>query len=214
MRTFFISTFLMMITVTSLAQGYRVNRTEEKKKVKINQSTLGKNIISFTPLQLVANDLFNEEPDVTIGLSYERIFNNEMISFRMPISISIEKNAYYIMPTIKLYPKKQGLVKYAVGPQFLFGSGEATYPTYITGSGGIVYEKLESVTRSQLGFLINNSVNFTFSKALYMALDFSLGLKYYDSMPNQYNGGFSSYSGGSSSVSQTFQLNFNMGYRF
>ncbi len=216
MRTILTSAFLLIMSLTSFAQGYRVNRTEEKKKVNIRNGELGKNIISFTPVQIIANDIFNENPDLTIGLSYERIFNNEMISFRLPVSVSIEKKAYYFMPTIKLYPKKQGLVKYAIGPQFLFATREETYSSYVTGSGGVVYEKLVTDTRSQLGFLINNSVNFTFSKALYLALDFSLGLKYFDSMPNRNNfTGISPFGGnGNNSVSQTFQLNFNMGYRF
>nr|HPI55288.1 hypothetical protein [Chitinophagaceae bacterium] len=55
-------------------------QTTDKEKKK---DSYGKNIISFTPIQMmVANE--DETPDPTIGISYERILDNEIISLRIP----------------------------------------------------------------------------------------------------------------------------------
>lgn len=213
-----ISTALLLLTfsLSLSAQGYRVNRTEEKKKVKIKQEEYGKNIISFSPVQLIATDL-NVKPDIAVAFSYERILQNELISVRLPFSASLYNGYFYCMPTIKLYPKKQGIVKYAIGPQFLFGTGEAERTVWVQSGFGSGYEKIEKGTRTQLGFLLNNSVNFTVAKSIYAGMDVSVGLKYIDNMPNVNNSDvvfFPIGGGGSGVLSQSLLLGFNMGYRF
>ena len=122
------------------------------------------------------------------------------------------------MPTLKLYPMKQGVVKYAVGPQLLFGTGDGTYQDYYYDqNSGMSSTKDITVTRRQFGFMVNNSVNFTIAKALYVGLDGSLGIIYYDNLPKDiyyYNQGLTPFSSNNSRINPSFQLNFNMGYRF
>jgi hypothetical protein len=141
--------------------------------------------------------------------------DNEILSVRLPIYSSLKNNFYYFMPQLKFYPKKQGIVKYAVGPQFLFGVGDVEYTRYLQGSGGIVYQQSVKDTRSVYGFSINNSLNFSVSKSIYVGMEAAVGLKFYDSHPNT-SGQFSSGSifSGSGTTSQIFQANFNLGYRF
>lgn len=198
------------------AQGYRVNRTEEKKKVKIRNEAYGRNILSFSPVQLVATDL-NDQPDITVAFSYERILSNELISIRLPFSASLYNGYFYCMPTIKLYPKKQGIVKYAIGPQFLFGTGQAERTVWVQGNFGSGFQKIERGNRTQLGFFLNNSVNFTLAKSIYAAMDLGVGLKYIDNMPQSNNSDvvfFPIGGAGNGVLSQSLLLGFSMGYRF
>ncbi|MBL7765630.1 MAG: hypothetical protein JNJ58_06035 [Chitinophagaceae bacterium] len=203
---------ILLISHSLLAQGYRVNRNDSKTSVKLKKEDLGKNIIAFSPVHIVATDIESDQPDVTIAMSYERIFNNEMISVKLPVNVALTRQYFYIMPTIKLYPKKQGVAKYAIGPQLLFGTGMEEYQKFITGPNGIVYSQFVTERRNQFGFFLNNSVNFTIARALYVALDFGLGVKYYDSAPRNTDMMFSPF--GNSGISPSFQLGFNMGYRF
>jgi len=131
----------------------------------------------------------------------------------------MKNNFFYVMPTLKLYPRKQGIAKYAVGPQLLFGSGDGTYQDYYQDPVSFMtYTKDITMNRRQVGFLINNSVNFTIAKAFYVGLDASLGLIYYDNLPknnyNYYNSNLTQYTTQNSRISPAFQLNFSMGYRF
>lgn len=203
---------LTVLVSPVMAQSYRIDQTESNKRAPLQSEALGKNIISLMPMQMMVMDLEDDGPDFTVGLSYERIFNNELISFRLPFSVSLFKpNFYYLMPTLKIYPKKQGIVKFALGPQFLFAYGKDEYSRYLNSPSGGYWETVEEV-RKQFGFLINNNVNFTFSRNVYLALDYSLGIKYYDNFPNEYNSFFPF--GGESNITPVFQLNFNMGVRF
>jgi len=213
----FIAIFMFQLSAT--AQGYRTNNIEREKKAPKESPTYGKNIISFSPVQIVLTDVEQSSPDITVAFAYERIFNNNLVAFRLPVSLSMKNNFFYVMPTLKLYPRKQGIVKYAVGPQLLFGSGDGTYQDYYQDPvSGMTKTKNITIHRRQVGFLINNSVNFTIAKAFYVGLDASLGLIYYDNLPkNSYNY-FSSnqilYTTQNSRISPAFQLNFSMGYRF
>lgn len=237
MKTILSLLMVMVLSQTIFAQGYRVNRTNEKK-VNVRKLDLGKNIISFTPMQILLTNMNQTNPEVAVGLSYERIFNNEKIGLKLPLSFKLntENDNYYngnvnnfnngpyiyFMPTIKLYPLGQGAVKYAVGPQLLFAYGQDSYYTELYNSTtNQYYTKLITGDRSQFGFLINNSVNFTVVRNLYIGLDAGIGLVYYDNMPQASSNYY--YSGSyypnntyrrNNNVSPSFQLNFNMGFRF
>lgn len=203
------------------AQSYRVNRTiEEKRKVKVKETAYGKNILCFSPLQVVATSM-NEDPDLAVGVSFERILENQLFGVRLPVLASIQTGYVYFMPGIKLYPKKQGVVKYAVGPQFLIGMGNYTRTSHVYNSvTGMIDPVVEKGFRSQFGFFLHNSINFSLIKSLYASIDLGLGLKYFDSMPPEnisddylFNP-FILGSDGNGSVSQAVQLGFSIGYRF
>lgn len=177
-----------------------------------NKESLGKNIVSFTPIQMMVTD-DNESPDPTIGLSYERILDNEIISLRIPFYASLQKPYYYILPTIKLYPGRQGAAKYAVGPQFLIGFGEDSYTKYMATSTGYYYQTV-NYQRKQFGFLINNSLNITVAKNFYLGLDGGIGVIYSDNSPYYSTNGIGLSPLGDSDIKAAFQLNCNFGVRF
>ncbi|HQW46004.1 MAG: hypothetical protein IPF62_10010 [Bacteroidetes bacterium] len=212
-KTNLITCLLMLITSMSFAQGYRVNRTNERTKAKVKSAGLGKNIIAFSPAQFSVNNVMGDGNGyVSVGFSYERIFDNELISLKLPVNFTIEHTGVILMPTIKLYPKKQGVVKYAVGPQFLIAMIDEPYYNYFSS-----YSSSINYTRKQFGFALNNSLNFTISKHLYLGIDASLGILYYDSfndMNKNYNGGNNYYNDSPMNLNQTFNLGFNMGFRF
>lgn len=215
-RIMMFSLFVMGISLTAFAQEYRVNRTYENKRTKLKSAGLGKNIIAFSPVSIAMNSVMNDgEPNVAVGMSYERIFDNEYISFRLPVNFTIEKPGIYLMPTIKLYPKKQGIVKYAIGPQFLISYVEDYFHPYLYGPAPLPVSKLE--TRRQFGFALNNSLNFTISKNLYVGMDASLGILYYDSFNEKTNNNYNYNNSGSPldlNLNQSFSLGVSFGCRF
>lgn len=211
MKTSNLTLLILLFTFTSYGQGYRVNRTEEKKKVKIKQEELGKNMITISPMHLVATDI-SEKMDIGVGLSYERVLDNDLISIKLPLTVSLVDPYVYFTPTIKIYPTKQGTVRYAIGPQFLIGTG--SHETTVFTNTGAAYRKL--VTRNQFGFLLNHSLNFTVSRNLFMSMDAGLGLKYADNYPSNNTYSISPFSvfGDNTAIRQSFQFGFQMGYRF
>ena len=211
---------LMFIQTLCMAQGYRTNNTanHREKKSKTVHTDFGKNILSFSPLQVVAADI-EESPDVALTASYERILDNELIGIKLPVSFSLNNNYIYFMPTLKLYPARQGVAKYAVGPQFLIGFGDGSYQERVYNpSTGITSAKTTEVSRKQFGFLINNSVNFSIAKSLYIGLDAGLGIIYYDNLPddtyNYYGSSGLTPFDDNSNINPAFQIGFSMGFRF
>ena len=209
---------LFLLSLSVSAQGYRTHHKNKKTENAGEKIKYGKNIISFSPIQIFMTDTDQENPDVAVNLAYERIFDNELVSFKLPVSLSLINNYMYIMPALKLYPTKQGIVKYSVGPQLLFGTGDGTYTrSYQDPNTGFTTIEKKTITRKQFGFLIDNTINFTIAKSLYVGLNASLGIVYYDNLPrsnNYYNLGITPFGNGDSQISPAFQLNFNMGYRF
>lgn len=180
-------------------------------------SEFGNNIITVSPIQLVESDLFNNNGnDVCVNLAYERIFGNEHFGVKLPVSISLKNPFFYIMPTLKLYPARQGIVRYAVGPQLFFGTGKIKLPYYNYNYYPYPVTSI-SESRTQFGFMINNSVNFTIIKNMYLGMDLGIGINYYDSWKdnNDYynNNGYYIYND-DSPFNPIVQFNFSMGYRF
>ncbi len=219
MKYIVLLSLFIALNFTTSAQGYRTdNSTKGKKSSKGGSKEsmhLGKNILTFSPVQVISTNQ-NESPDVAISFAYERIFKNDLISFKLPVSASLVNNYYYIMPVLKLYPMRQGISKYAVGPQFLLGVGDGTYQEYVSNpTTGTSYIRTIKTNRRQFGFLLNNSLNFTVAKALYIGLDASLGIIYYDTLPDDiYSGIGISPFGNNTNIQPALNLNFNMGFRF
>ncbi len=206
----------IIFSLNSSAQEYRVNRTNEKQKAKIKQQELGKNIVSFIPFKLVLSsanvDMYDYNP-LSVGVAYERIFDNDLISFQLPITFSIDRFGIYATPGIKLYPKRQGLVKYAVGPQLLMTFVDGTYQKFIPTQNGGGYYQITDEMRKTFGFGINNSINFTIAKSFYLGLDATLGMDYYDSYSRAQKNNLNYYAG-NNPMNIVFALGFNAGYRF
>lgn len=180
-------------------------------------SGLGKNIVAFSPIQITAISHVDDDrnADVCLNFSYERISDNEYFGFKIPVAFSLEDPYYYIMPVLKIYPFRQGVVKYAIGPQFYFATGELerTYSSYD-------YPYMDttiSKKKTQVGFMINHSVNFSMMQNFYMGFELSLGINYYDSNADdeEYIDPYYYYEDyGDSQFYPAFHMNFAMGYRF
>lgn len=175
---------------------------------------LGNNIFSLTPMAIIGNESMDNNTDVAVGLNYERIVNEGLVSIKIPVNISLRNSGFfYIMPTIKLYPTRQGVVRYAVGPQFYIASGQINHHDYNTvwnGNQYITVNNKYSDNHTQLGFMINNSLNVSIAKTLYIGMELGLGIKYYDSNEeNEYENSFDT-----TPVEPNVQFSFAMGYRF
>lgn len=211
MKKIIIVALLGIIGMNLSAQGYQVKKKE--KEASIGNSKLGKNILGFYPMQFIVSNLNQDEPDLTVGLSYERIMDNDFMSFKLPVHMSLNENFFYVLPTLKLYPTKQGVVRFAVGPQLLmaFGDGQYQVSQYDPNNG--YYTRTVKGTRKQFGFLVNPSLNITMAEHFYLDVESSLGIIYYDNMP-QANSNFFFGTDNTSSVSPAFQFGFAFGYRF
>ncbi|MBK7762695.1 MAG: hypothetical protein IPI46_04895 [Bacteroidetes bacterium] len=224
MKKIILLAFIICFQQSAFAQAYRTKNnskstgdiTTSAKKERGNPN-LGKNIFAFSPIQILLTHVDQTSPDLAINASYERIFDNQLFSFRLPVCVSLLNNYYYFLPTLKIYPFKQGMVKYAVGPQLLYAFGTLDDErTIYNPNVGYILDST-SYDRKQFGFLINNSLNITMAKSLYFGIDASLGIIYYDNLPNNYYQNYynvSPLSGGNSGISPAFQFHFNAGYRF
>jgi hypothetical protein len=202
-----LSVFLLFI----VAGFYAGAQSTPKEKPE-----LGNNIVTMTPMQIISNEAMNDGTDIGLGLAYERILSNGLISVKLPVVLSIRNPGFfYFMPSIKLYPTHQGVVRYAVGPQFYVASGNIkhrNYHSYWNGNQYISEDISYTDSRTQLGFLINNTLNITISKSIYIGMELGLGVNYFDSKENDNRNNYNTmYSDG---IQPRAQFNFNMGYRF
>lgn len=222
MKYFSLLCLLILFQLAAFAQqGYKTDNSSNSKSYTNShsneQSGLGKNIISFAPLQVFLTNSDQSKPEAAIQLAFERIFNNELLSVKLPVSITLDNPYVYLTPTIKLYPKRQGTVKYAIGPQFLIGFGKGTYHEYFFDqSTQISTSKTITIDRKQLGFMVNNSLNITLFKSFYVGLDAGLGILYYDNLPGDqyYSSLYNPIFNTNSNLQPAFQFAFAMGYRF
>ncbi len=181
-------------------------------------SALGRNIIGLSPIQFMVMDHLDSEPgsDVGVNVSYERISANEYFGFKLPVSFSLRNPYYYFMPALKIYPFKQGPVKFAFGPQFYFGTGEIDYDL-IRYNYNVNQDTVITKDRTQIGFLINTSVNFTILQNFYLGIEAGLGINYFDDNADDsdlYLDDSYFYNRNKSEFYPALQLNFAMGYRF
>jgi hypothetical protein len=176
--------------------------------------SLGQNLITITPMMIMSNESMDDDTDVGVGINYERILNDGLIGIKLPFNFSLRNPGfYYFMPTVKLYPTRQGVVRYAVGPQFYVATGTIKHKVsnyYWDGNNYIYNETQYHENHTQLGFMINNSLNVTISRNLYIGMELALGIRYYDSFDEDKND--NSFS--NEPVSPNVQFSFSMGYRF
>lgn len=194
--------------------GIKMNQNDKTKKSNTDNS-LGRNIISCAPFVMSLTTIDQEMPDMSIGISYEHISANGYVGYRLPVIASLYNPYYYFMPGIKLYPGKQGAAKYGIGPQLLIGTGRVNAPDTISPFTG--QYSLVSKPRTQFGFMLNNSFNFTIASHVYVGLDLSFGVIYYDTEPNAIYNADNTYqpaNNNSSRINPSTQISFSMGYRF
>ncbi len=172
----------------------------------------GKNLICLAPLQFTDNGL-------GLSLSYQRVLDKSgIIAFYMPVISTFNFNSryfdnatqtykngnqdmmIYFMPGVVLYPTGAfGHVRYGIGPSLVYATGEKS--SYNTNYGG--YTTINTESRTQLGIVLNNSLNINPTNHIYLGLEFGLGFTYM----NRVNG----INQNSTAIAQG---GFKMGYRF
>lgn len=171
--------------------------------------------------------------DVGVGfaVSYERLFGaDQRFGVILPVSLLLENknspninttystsryNTYvYFTPGVKLYPFGQRKVTYAIGTNLMIGYGGGSEWQPRTDPYGVIYLDAIRTTRWRLGVLLNNYVNFQFSKKFNLGIDGGLGIRYLDKV--SYSG--SQYYAGNGAVNNGFditgQFSLTLGYRF
>ncbi len=199
-----------LLSIALLVFATQAIQAQSAKK----ETTFGKNIISISPIQIMALSLTQDDADPAVNISYERITSNEYFGIKLPVTFYLNSAYYCFMPALKIYPFGQGPVKYSFGPQFYLAKGDFKYtdlwydyPDYTSSS--------VTLDRTQVGFLINNTINFTVMQNFYMGLEAALGINYYDSnaddtyLQNRYF-----FNREKSEFYPAFHLGFSMGYRF
>ena len=200
---------------------------DRKEVAPLEKSVYDANILRIAPL--TALDL-----GLGFGVSYERLLgSSQMFGLILPVSMILEnKNTFdlpgnntvnmnspyntyvYFTPGLKIYPFGQRKVTYAVGPSLMLGYGGGNEWQSRTDLYGTEYLDAIKVTKWRLGILVNNYVNFQFSKHFNLGLDGGLGLRYLDKVSytgSQYYAGNGDFNNG---IDITGQFSLSLGYRF
>jgi hypothetical protein len=189
--------FLISLTFLTLS-GFA-----QKNDSKTNNTDFGKNIIAFHPLHAVADNF------VGVGFSYERLVNN-YIGIKVPIMKSINTNYVNVGLEAKLYPaRNNGVVKYAIAPSINFGTGDEKYSDYVYDPVlGYNVQTFTKSPRTHFGFLLNQTLNVTIMKQMYIGIDGGLGINYFDDKSNR------NFNSNSNNISLAAQFHMALGFRF
>jgi hypothetical protein len=191
----------LLLAVCALHSFAKEDNERESRSKKVDY---GNNIIAFNPLHAIADNF------VGVGLSYERLVN-EYIGIKIPVMKSINSTYTNIGVEVKLYPgKNTGVVRYAIAPSIMFGSGDERRIDYIYNPAlGYSTQTIIKNPRTQFGFLLNQTLNITMMKNFYIGIDGGLGINYYDLRTNQNSG-----VGTTNTMTLAAQFQMAMGFRF
>jgi hypothetical protein len=184
----------------------------------------GANILRIAPITAM-------DVGLGFGLGYEYIFGEkQMIGLVLPVSLLFENkntvdistpynnpkyNTYvYFTPGIKIYPFGQRKVTYAVGPNLMLGYGGGSEWQPRIDLYGAEYLDAVRTMHWRVGLLVNNYVNFQFTRHFNLGIEGGLGMRYLDKV--SYSG--SPYYAGNGTVNNgvdiTGQFSLTLGYRF
>lgn len=166
--------FLSAMVLFSFTAFGRSGADGESSSKKENQR-YGNNIISFHPVHLVADN------HVGVGFAYERLVN-PYLGIKIPIMKSVNSDYINVGIEAKLYPgKHNGAVRYAIAPALMYGTGDETFTDYVYDPMlGYSVAKTVRSPRTHFGFLLNQTLNITIVRQLYVGIDGGLGVNYYD----------------------------------
>jgi hypothetical protein len=221
LRKIAVLTSIIALTFQSLSAQERdfrkeraeLARQEREQKRQMHQQPVadyGTNILSLAPFAVL-------DIGVGVGMSYEKIFGaDQNLGLILPVYIlfdDFENDPYYsnnnsgsyfyFAPGLKVYPFGQRKTTYAIGPNLFVGGGtgkETQYDMF-----GNMYT--QDISKFRLGILINNYLNFQFTKNFNLGLQGGLGVRYIDR--ETYNG----YTD-SRGMAVTGQFSITLGYRF
>jgi hypothetical protein len=174
-----------------------------QKSTKSKQIPSYKHLIAFHPLHV------NADHFVGIGFSYERSINNNF-GIKIPMMISLNQPYVNLGVSAKFYPRKKfnDPVSYAIAPTLYAGKGQDRNMIFIgfdpiTGQSQMAYD---NTPRTQIGFLLNHSLNVNVVQQVYLGLDGGIGINYYDNKAYRDNT--------NTNLSFAAQFHIAVGYRF
>ena len=184
--------FLCGMSWTLSAQKYSV-----KKPTKLYKHT-----VAFHPLHANADNF------IGVGFSYERTVNNNF-GIKVPMMVSLNQPYVNLGVSAKFYPRKNNAdpVAYAIAPTLYVGKGQDRNQIYtydpITGQETVTYD---NTPRTQIGFILNHSLNVYVAQQVYLGLDGGIGINYYDNKAYRNNT--------NNNLSFAAQFHMAIGYRF
>lgn len=189
----------LLLTLSAFARP-----ADEETAGQKGKKSYGQNIISFHPVHLIANN------HVGVGFAYERLVN-PYLGIKVPVMKSVNSDYVNVSLEAKLYPgKHNGVVRYAIAPTLMFGTGDETYTDYVYDPVlGYSVSKIMRSPRTHFGFLLNQTLNITIVRQMYVGIDGGIGVNYYDEK-------FEHWSGNRLNNTITFAAQFHMalGFRF
>lgn len=192
LKCFKIAAALLLLSFGTLAQtDDDDNADNSKSKVKEMPTGIHMNESGTMPRTrkyavLAAAPMQFTELGVGLSLSYEHsIDKNGIVTYMLPAIVTFSPTTsyqtgehhqdpmFYFMPGLKFYPTScYGKIKYAVGPSLVIGAGQQREDYY--------YSSDELHSRVIFGVMLNNSINFTLTKHVYLGVEFGLGFTYLD----------------------------------
>lgn len=200
MKHLLLAISLISISLTGMAQG----RDGESSKHAHSSKHYGKNILSFNPLHVISDN------HVGVGVAYERLVNN-YLGIKIPVMKSINSNYTNVSIEAKLYPARNNrAVTYAIAPTLSFGTGNQVwrYNTY-NPTSSYYTDSLVYTPRTHFGFLLNQTLNVTIMKQLYIGMDGGIGINYMDDKYERWN-----QNQKISGISVAAQFHMSLGFRF
>lgn len=209
---------LTVQTLSAQQRDFRKERAEldrqerEQKRLNRQQPDIdyGTNVLSVAPF--AALDI-----GVGVGMSYEKILGaDKTLGIIFPFYVmfdDFDNNSYYnndnssayfyFAPGLKVYPFGQRKITYAIGPNFFIGGGSSKQTTWdINGN-----PYTEDISKFRLGILVNNYLNFQFTKSFNLGLQGGLGVRYIDRET------YDNYTN-NRGITPTAQFSVTLGYRF
>lgn len=187
----------MMVLVMSTSLLVSAQKKTTLKKQKVYKHTL-----AFHPLHVNADDF------IGIGFSYERAVNANF-GIKIPMMVSLNQPYVNLGVSAKFYPRKNSndAVSYAIAPTLYAGKGQDRNEVYsfdpVTGQSVLTIDK---TPRTQIGFLLNHSLNVNVAEQVYLGLDGGIGINYYDNKAYRNNV--------NTNLSFAAQFHMAVGYRF
>lgn len=200
MKQTFVGILCLLISFAVIAK----NKDNESSRNTSSAKHYGKNILSFNPLHAIADN------HVGVGVSYERIVN-QYVGIKIPVMKSINSNYTNVSVEAKLYPARNNrAVTYAIAPSLMFGTGDQVwhfnqyYP-----SSSYYTDSLIKSPRTHFGFLLNQTLNVTIMKQLFIGMDGGIGINYIDDKVDRWN-----QVRNTNGVTVAAQFHMSLGFRF
>lgn len=178
------------------------NSVWAQKSTKAKPNPTYKHLVAFHPLHVFADNF------VGIGFSYERAVNNNF-GIKIPMMVSLNQPYVNLGVSAKFYPRKNNndAVSYAIAPTLYAGTGQDRNRIdsfdLVTGQSIV---RFENTPRTQIGFILNHSLNVNVVDRIYLGLDGGIGINYFDNKASTFNR--------STNLSFAAQFHMAVGYRF